>query len=751
MKYQILLFISMIASLFSPTLSQDTCNYAYTALNRTYDANAGACVVNALNVVTSTLPCQCTALCKIQVYMAEAGETCNNGTWTASVQGCTNSAASNYNSDATQDDGSCCTQATVNFSVDAGAVVSAAYDNVVINGNFNNWNEWGVTLSGPDTDGVYEGSLTVNAGSYQYVQALTGSGDEWSGWGVIGNAPAACAVAGSVINGGYYGFTVTCGQVLTLPTVCFASCSPCIVSVSGCTNSAASNYNSAATQDDGSCLATCDSFKCHVAFTLRENPETIDCASTVCDKREDLYTCCEAADALYTRDKTGKNDCHDANCDGDGNKCVDSNEKVETPCICKNTYRVDDIVTEVDDRCEEDGLYSDSSVTDVENFGYVPSYTVTHKNNSPSTIGCAKTCQGLFDGMTTKILRGSSTFGLAICKDHLECSLCPKCIQAAETYDWAFMPPRVQTGNVVGGGCYPWCESNFEGTFDSCTTAAPCGNVKLETVIATEIAAGRLADNQEAKNKYRKSRLCSWNRCGGCKKCLEHADTDDYGGKAALIDEDGSSTTWVGGCSWWCSKNFDAVDVDSIPNANLKTKTNAYVGTLLEKLEFARSVVSGWKRCSGCKKIKEWANEPTADWRSKRALVDYSGQENTRRKSDRMGKCNANTCKEDFEAAATDEEKEEICASYNCNGCGKCEKWVTELSNRGLSDTFGERVSKSAAKTIDSMKVAGTFATVGTASGSRRKGGCAGYPICRERLQGTVCKKLYCEGCDFCA
>ena len=89
------------------TVSPASCNSAYSTLGRTYDANAPACVIDGNNVVTSTSQCQCTGCGQIQVYMAEAGDKCNNGTWSAAVQGCTDSNAVNYNSAATEDDGSC--------------------------------------------------------------------------------------------------------------------------------------------------------------------------------------------------------------------------------------------------------------------------------------------------------------------------------------------------------------------------------------------------------------------------------------------------------------------------------------------------------------------------------------------------------------------------------------------------------------------------------------------------------------------
>lgn len=80
---------------------------------------------------------------------------------------------------------------TVFFNIDMSNIdfPNNDYDNVVINGSWNDWSGWGVTLSDNDGDNIYEGSINLTEGSYQYVIAMTGESDSWSGWGEIINAP----------------------------------------------------------------------------------------------------------------------------------------------------------------------------------------------------------------------------------------------------------------------------------------------------------------------------------------------------------------------------------------------------------------------------------------------------------------------------------------------------------------------------------------------------------------------------------
>ncbi|MDG1917468.1 MAG: hypothetical protein P8I29_06635, partial [Flavobacteriales bacterium] len=182
------------------------------------------------------------------------------------IFGCTDESAANFNPNANIDDGSCvlCEEpAIINFNVDASYVISAAYDNVLINGSWDAfgdsnqyWESWGVTLTDDDMDGVFSGSLELEPGFYEYVHALTGSADDWSGWGVVGYAPEDCALGINPISGDpapNYFFTAECGQVIDLPTVCFSECAECTGEVLGCTDATAVNYNPNATTDDGSC------------------------------------------------------------------------------------------------------------------------------------------------------------------------------------------------------------------------------------------------------------------------------------------------------------------------------------------------------------------------------------------------------------------------------------------------------------------------------------------------------------------
>ena len=102
--------------------------------------------------------------------------------------GCTDPTANNYNHNATIENGSCTyPPTTVEFTVDMNGInqPSTDYDNVVINGSWNGWNGWGVTLSDQDSDGVFTGSLEIDPGtSFEYVVAVTGLADNWSGWGM---------------------------------------------------------------------------------------------------------------------------------------------------------------------------------------------------------------------------------------------------------------------------------------------------------------------------------------------------------------------------------------------------------------------------------------------------------------------------------------------------------------------------------------------------------------------------------------
>ena len=138
---------------------------------------------------------------------------------------------------------------TFNIDMNASDYPNADYDNVVINGSWNGWNGWGVVLADADGDGIWSATADFDPNlSIEFVVAVTGPADGYSGWGQVINAPADCEVPGT----GNYG--LSWGEDDVAFSVCAGSCSEtCPTDVEGCTDATACNYDDTATLDDGTC------------------------------------------------------------------------------------------------------------------------------------------------------------------------------------------------------------------------------------------------------------------------------------------------------------------------------------------------------------------------------------------------------------------------------------------------------------------------------------------------------------------
>jgi len=153
------------------------------------------------------------------------------------VYGCTDSTATNFDSSATIDDGSCVVPlATVEFVVDMNGVdqPSAEYALVTVNGSWNGWNGFGVELFDEDGNGVYTGSLEIEPGTtFEYVVAVSGEADAYSGWGL--------QWGDGCLNSNV---TVTAGDAGTVTT---STLTPGCADVLGCLDDNADNYTPDAT------------------------------------------------------------------------------------------------------------------------------------------------------------------------------------------------------------------------------------------------------------------------------------------------------------------------------------------------------------------------------------------------------------------------------------------------------------------------------------------------------------------------
>ena len=135
-------------------------------------------------------------------------------------------------------------QFEVTFQLDVsqygGPVTSAE-----IFGTFNGWNPFANGLSDDNADGIWETTISLDAGSQEFKFRLNGSVDE------AFDGSESCTTA----PGEYVNRVIEVTEAVTLPAVCWNLCTVCNAEpVPGCTDATACNYDAAATEDDGSCL-----------------------------------------------------------------------------------------------------------------------------------------------------------------------------------------------------------------------------------------------------------------------------------------------------------------------------------------------------------------------------------------------------------------------------------------------------------------------------------------------------------------
>ena len=115
-----------------------------------------------------------------------------------------------------------------------------------VNGTFNGWCGNCNPMTDANADGVWETTINLPAGSYEYKFSADGWGSQESL-----TAGSSCTVT----NSGYTNRALTVGTAAqVLGTVCWNSCSACVIATPGCTNATAANYNPAATVNNGTCV-----------------------------------------------------------------------------------------------------------------------------------------------------------------------------------------------------------------------------------------------------------------------------------------------------------------------------------------------------------------------------------------------------------------------------------------------------------------------------------------------------------------
>jgi predicted extracellular nuclease len=113
------------------------------------------------------------------------------------------------------------TPVDVTFQVDMN-YVTASYTNVYVSGTLNNWSGNSNQLTDADGDGVYEGTLSLMPGSYEYKFTY----DNWTGQETLDPvADATCTLTTGTFTNRY---STISNADTTLPVVCWEECAACV-------------------------------------------------------------------------------------------------------------------------------------------------------------------------------------------------------------------------------------------------------------------------------------------------------------------------------------------------------------------------------------------------------------------------------------------------------------------------------------------------------------------------------------------
>ena len=128
------------------------------------------------------------------------------------------------------------TPVDVTFQVDMNNV-TASYTNVYVSGTVNNWSGNANQLTDADGDGVYEGTLSLMPGSYEYKFTY----DNWTGQETLDPvADATCTLTTGTFTNRY---STISNADTTLPVVCWEECTACATTTTGCTELFFSEYS----------------------------------------------------------------------------------------------------------------------------------------------------------------------------------------------------------------------------------------------------------------------------------------------------------------------------------------------------------------------------------------------------------------------------------------------------------------------------------------------------------------------------